>query len=176
MKRMWMTAIMIFVAWVHVYCQEKMLMTGIDAIALAGGEASLSIEISIASHWSTGGNICYGFGKSMRGPQEVEISHRQEFGDTIFQPQPKDLHRETIYVKHWPVQMLKGPYLLTGISHGSDSGTGLDIGMGFLQHIWRQINIYTEYRLTVQKNDNRTNTLSAGICLTFGGRRKYTGF
>lgn len=176
---MWMTVIMIIAAYVHAYCQNKRVMTGIDAIALASGEASISIEISISRHWSTGGDICFGYGRVMRGPHEVEISHRQEFGGTIYHPQPMDLHRETLYVKYWPTQMLKGPYLLTGISHGSDSGTGLEIGVGFMQHIWKPINIYTEYRLSVPETGKRASALCAGICLIFarqGQDAKDTGF
>ena len=146
-------------------------MAGIDAIALAGGEASISIECSISDHWSAGGTVSYGFGALIRGPQDLEISHRQELGNTIFTLQPRDLHRESLHVRYWPVLMQKGPYLLTGVSHGTNTGTGLNVGAGFLQHIWKSIYLYTEYCLAIPETGGLANSLRTGICLTFGSQR-----
>lgn len=168
MKRMCMTATMMILAWPLAHSQSQRFMTGIDVLALAGGEATFSIEYGISGHWSAGGRISYGFGTLLNGPHDLEIIHRQEFGDTLTLPKPDDYHRESLYVKYWPVQLARGPYLLTGISQGTASRTRLNIGAGFLQHIWKHINIYTEYRLSIPENELCPNGLSAGVYLTFG--------
>lgn len=168
---MCMTAIMMILAWTLAHCQSKRFMAGLDVLALAGGEASFSIEYGISGHWSAGGCIIYGFSTLLSGPQELEITHRQEFGDTLTRPQSVDYHRETIYVKYWPIQLAKGPYLITSVSQGTTSQTSLNIGAGFLQHIWKHINIYTEYRLSIPEKEFSPNGLSAGICLSFGMKK-----
>lgn len=163
-----MTVIMIIAAWTLLHCQNTRYMTGICASALAGGEASITIEREVSEYWSIGGNASYGFGINMKGSSLLETSHRQELGNEIFLPRPKDLHKESIYVKYWPIKLMKGPYLITAISHGSSSGTNLNIGAGFLMHIWKALNIYTEYSYAISETKEPSNGLSTGICLVFG--------
>ena len=168
MKRMCMTLIMIFVGMALLHCQNKKLMAGIDFTALAGGKATLSIEYGFACHWSAGGEASYGFGCLWKGMDDLESSHKLEFSDMIHTPSPDNLHKESIYAKYWPTHLMKGCYLLTAISHGSTTGTDLIIGAGYLLHIWKCINAYTEYRYTISETDTPVTRLSAGICLTFG--------
>lgn len=165
---MCMTVIMIFAATALLHCQDKRLLAGTDAIALAGGKAAFSIEYGFAGHWSAGGEASYGFGLLHKDADTLESSHRQEFKDEIFIPTPVNLHTESIYAKYWPKHLMKGAYLLTAISHGSTTGTDLIIGAGYLLHIWKCINAYTEYRFTISDPDSPGKGLSAGICLTFG--------
>ena len=148
--------------------QDRAFMTGINASDLARGEASLFIECGNIGHWSLGGAVCYGFGTLMKGPTLLESSHRQEFGDSIFRPDPEDIHRESIYARYWHKQHMKGPYMMTEISHGSNSGTSVKVGAGFVMNVWKSINIYTEYTIGISGSDKNTEKLSTGICLTFG--------
>lgn len=153
---------------VLLHCQNKRLMAGVDAIALAGGETALSIEYGFAGHWSVGGEASYGFGNFCKGMDPLESSHRQEFSEESFTPLPSNLHKESIYAKYWPTHLMKGPYVLTAISHGNRTGTELIIGAGYILHIWKCLNAYTEYRFIISDPDNPGKGLSAGICLTFG--------
>jgi hypothetical protein len=143
-------------------------MTSLCANGLAAGEASISIEREVSGHWSAGGNASYGFGLFWKGPSPLESLHRHEFGDDVFLPTPENLHRESIYVKYWPGEVMKGLYMITAITHGNNSGTDLSIGAGYLIHIWKRLNIYTEYSYAISETDNPSNGLSAGICLIFG--------
>lgn len=165
---MCMTVIMIFAAMALLHCQNKKLMAEVDVIALASGKAALSIEYGFAAHWSVGSEASYGFGSLCKGMSTLESSHRQEFEPDIFTPLPDNLHNESIYAKYWPTHLMKGTYLLTAISHGSSTGTDIIIGAGYLLHIWKCINAYTEYRFTISDPDSPLKGLSAGICLTFG--------
>ena len=168
MKRMCTTLIMIFAGLALLHCQNKKLMAGVDATALAGGKAALSIEYGFAGHWSAGGEASYGFGCLWKGMDDLEASHKQEFSDMIYAPSPDNLHKESIYAKYWPTHLMQGGYLLTAISHGSTTGTDLIIGAGYMLHIWKCINAYIEYRLTISDPDTPAMRLSAGICLSLG--------
>jgi hypothetical protein len=165
---MCLTAIMMFAALALLHCQDKRLMAGLDIMGIAGGEAAVSIEYGLAEHWSIGGEASYGFGLFRKGMDTLESSHRQEFSEETFVPLPDDLHRESIYARYWPTSLMKGPYMLTSICHGSTTGTDFCIGAGYMLHIWKSIYAYTEYRLTVSEPDSPGRRLSAGICLTFG--------
>ena len=142
-------------------------MTGFNAYAFTEGEASLFIEHALSDHWSAGGEITYGFGGFIKGIEDLEKKHKEEFGDDVTVMNPEDLHREYLYARHWPLGVSNGPYLCAGVSHGSTSGTDLNVGIGFLMNIWRSINIYTEYRRALTKVETSGNGLSVGIILTF---------
>ena len=163
-----MTLILMITALTLVHCQNTRYMTGIDAFGIAKGEASLSMERSICTHWSVGGNVSYGFGMLIKGMHPLERSHRQEFGDKTYITSPDNLHKESIYVRYWPMDLMKGPYMTVALSHGSWSGTDLHIGAGYILHIWKYFNIYTEYLYAISETDSPLKRLSAGICLIFG--------
>ena len=163
------TLIMIIATWTTLYCQNTVrYMAGMNATALAGGEVSLMIERGISCHWSIGGLASYGFGNNMKRPGKLESSHLAEFGETVFRPMPSDRHHESIYLKYWPMKVMTGPYLLTSISNGNTSGTGLDIGAGYLMPIWKVFNIYIEYNYTISDADTPSKGVSLGTCLVFG--------
>jgi hypothetical protein len=67
---------------------------------------------------------------------------------------------------------MKGPYLLSGITHGSLSGTDFCLGAGYILHIWKPLNLYIEYSIglkdAILKEAFPVRGLSAGISLTFG--------
>ena len=167
-----MTAILMLTAWTMMFSQNKRLMTGVNAYALAEGEASVFIEHGLSEHWSAGGEITYGFGRFIKGIGDIEKAHKEEFENDVSAVYPEDLHRECIYVRYWVKEVSKGPYLLTGMSHGSTSGTDFNIGIGILINIWKSINIYTEYRRALTRTEAPGNGLSVGICLTFNTHKK----
>ena len=152
--------------------QNKRLMTGINAYALAEGEASVFIEHGLSEHWSAGGEIAYGFGRFIKGIGDIEKTHKEEFGNKVSAGAPEDLHRECIYARYWAMEVAKGPYIIAGMSHGNTSGTDFNIGIGVLMNIWKSINIYTEYRRTLAKAEFSGNGLSVGISLTFDTHKK----
>ena len=53
-------------------------------------------------------------------------------------------------------------------TNANATGTDLTIGAGYLLHIWKCINAYIEYRLTISDPDTPAMRLSAGICLSLG--------
>ena len=172
MKRMCLTTIMVFMFWTMMFSQNKRLMTGINAYALAEGEASVFIEHGLSERWSAGGEITYGFGRLIKGIGDIEKAHKEEFGNDVSAAQPEDLYRECIYARYWAKEVAKGPYLIAGICHGNTSGTDFNIGIGILMNIWKSINIYTEYRRSLTISEVSGNGLSVGISLTFDTHKK----
>ena len=163
--------IFIFSACTAALCQEKRLMAEADLWGLAGGIAGFGIEYGISEHWSAGAAVGFGFSHFIMDVNPLESEHRQEFGDDTSFPVPTDIHREQIHVKYWPKEMMKGPYTMTGITHGSRPGTDFRIGAGYVRHIWKSLNLYIEYNIGLKdiigKAPFPVQGLWAGISLTF---------
>lgn len=152
-------------------CQGRRLMAEADLWGLAGGIAGFGIEYGISEHWSAGAAVGFGFSHFIKDVNPLESEHRHEFGEDTSIPVPTDILREQIRVKYWPREMMKGPYAMAGITHGSLSGTDFRIGAGYIMHIWKSVNIYIEYSIglkgTIDKEFFPVRGLSAGVCLTF---------
>ena len=163
--------IFMFGASAAALCQGRRLMAEADLWGLAGGKAGFGIEYGISEHWSTGGAVGFGFSHFIKDVNPLESEHRHEFGEDTYIPVPADILREQIHVKYWPREMMKGPYAMAGITHGSLSGTDFRIGAGYIMHIWKSVNIYIEYSIglkgTIDKEFFPVRGLSAGVCLTF---------
>ena len=161
-----------FSACAAALCQERRLMAEADLCGLAGGIAGFGIEYGISDHWSAGGAVGFGFSHFIKDVNPLEYEHRHEFGEDTSIPVPADIHREQIHVKYWPKEMMKGPYTMTGITHGSLSGTDFRIGGGYVMHIWKSLNLYFEYSISLKEAIGReafpVRGISTGICLTFG--------
>lgn len=164
--------IFIFSACVATFCQGKRLMAEFDLCGLAGGKTGLGLEYGISEHWSAGGTIGFGFSYFIKDPNALESSHRHEFGDETSWPLPTDIHTERIHVRYWPREMMKGPYAMAGITHGSLSGTDFLIGAGYIMHIWKSLNLYFGYSIGLKDVISRegfpVRGVSVGISLTFG--------
>lgn len=160
-----------FSACAAALCQGRRLMAETDLWGLAGGIAGFGIEYGISEHWSAGGAVGFGFSHFIKDVNPLESEHRHEFGEDTSIPVPTDILREQIRVKYWPREMMKGPYAMAGITHGSLSGTDFRIGAGYIMHIWKSVNIYIEYSIglkgTIDKEFFPVRGLSAGVCLTF---------
>ena len=152
-------------------CQGRRLMAEADLWGLAGGKAGFAVEYAITEHWSAGRAVGFGFSRFIKDAEPLESEHRQEFGDDTSFPVPTDIHREQIHVKYWPREMMKGPYAMAGITHGSLSGADFRIGAGYVMHIWKPLNLYIEYNIGLKdiigKAPFPVQGLSAGISLTF---------
>lgn len=163
--------IFMFGASAAALCQGRRLMAEADLWGLAGGIASFGIEYGISEHWSAGAAVGFGFSHFIKDVNPLESEHRHEFGEDTSIPVPTDILREQIHVKYWPREMMKGPYAMAGITHGSLSGTDFRIGAGYIMHIWKSVNIYIEYSIglkgTIDKEFFPVQGLSAGVCLTF---------
>lgn len=150
-------------------------MAEADLCGLAGGKVGLGLEYGISEHWSAGGAVGFGFSRFIKDINPLESEHRHEFGEDTTIPIPADILREQIHVKYWPREMMKGPYAMAGITHGSRSGTDFRIGAGYVMHIWKSLNIYFEYSIglkdTISREAFPVRGLSAGICMTFGPLR-----
>lgn len=166
--------IFIYSACMAAFCQDRRVMAEADICGLASGKAGFGVECAISGHWSAGGAVEIGFGQFIKAVSTLETDHRQEFGDNLSRPVPDDLHKEHIYARYWPSEIMTGPYATAVISHGNVSGTDLGIGAGYIMHIWKFLNLYIEYRVGLKEvigNDSfPVRGLSAGICLTFGKR------
>ena len=164
-----------YTACMAAFCQGKRLMLEADLCSLAGGTAGLGLEYGISGHWSAGGAAGFGFAHFIKAAGALESEHRHEFGDCTSRPVPADLHRERIHAKYWPRELMKGPYLMAGITHGSSSGTCFCIGTGYLIHIWKPLNLYIEYSIglkeSIAKEAFPAGGLSAGVSLTFGTQK-----
>ena len=163
--------IFIFSASAAALCQGRRLMAEADLWGLAGGIAGFGIEYEISEHWSAGGVVGFGFSHFIKDVNPLESEHRHEFGEDTSIPVPADILREQILVKYWPREMMKGPYAMAGITHGSLSGTDFRIGAGYVMHIWKPLNLYIEYNIGLKdiigKAPFPVQGLSAGISLTF---------
>ena len=152
-------------------CQGRRLMAEADLWGLAGGIAGFGIEYGISEHWSAGGAVGFGFSRFIKDINPLESEHRHEFGDDTSIPVPADILREQIHVKYWPREMMKGPYAMAGITHGSLSGTDFRIGSGYVMHIWKPLNLYIEYNIglkdVIDMDSFPARGISAGISLTF---------
>ena len=171
MRRMLLCLIFMLSACTAVFCQGKKFMAEADLCGLAGGKAGFGIEYGISRHWSAGGAIEFGFAHFLKDRDALESGHRQEFGDDNSTPIPIDIHQERICVRFWPSEMMKGPYAVVGISHGSLSGTDISLGAGYVMHIWKPLNLYLQYSIglkdAIGKETFPVHGISAGICLTF---------
>ena len=171
MKRMLLCLIFIFGACTAALCQGRRLMAEADLWGLSGGMAGFGVEYGISEHWSAGGAVGFGFSHFIKDVNPLESEHRQEFGDDTSIPMPADILREQIRVKYWPREMMKGPYAMAGITHGSLSGTDFRIGAGYVMHIWKSLNLYIEYSIglkdTIPQETFPGRGLSAGVSLTF---------
>ena len=156
-------------------CQGKRLMAEADLWGLAGGKAGFAVEYAITEHWSAGGAVGFGFSRFIKEVDPLEYDHRHEFGDDPSMPIPADILREQIHVKYWPREMMKCPYAMAGITHGSLSGTDFRIGAGYVMHIWKSLNLYFEYSIglkdTIDGEVFPIRGLSAGISVNFGPLR-----
>lgn len=163
--------IFIFSACVASLCQGRRLMAEADLWGLAGGIAGFGIEYEISEHWSAGGAVGFGFSHFIKDVNPLESEHRHEFGEDTSIPVPADILREQILVKYWPREMMKGPYAMAGITHGSLSGTDFRIGAGYVMPIWKSLNLHFEYNIGLKdiigKAPFPVQGLSAGISLTF---------
>lgn len=147
-------------------------MAEANLCGLAGGKVGLGLEYGISEHWSAGGAVGFGFSYFIKEVDPLESEHRHEFGDDTSWPLPTDIHTERLHVKYWPKEMMKGPYAMSGITHGSRSGTDFRIGAGYVMYIWKSLNLYFEYSISLKEAIGReafpVRGISTGICLTFG--------
>jgi hypothetical protein len=163
--------IFMFGACTAALCQGRKLMAEADLWGLVGGKAGFGVQYGVSAHWSAGGSVGFGFSRFIKDIAPLESEHRHEFGDDTSIPVPTDILREQIHVKYWPREMMKGPYAMAGITHGSISGTDFRIGAGYVMHIWKSLNLYIEYSIglkdTIPKETFPARGLSAGVSLTF---------
>lgn len=167
--------IFIFGACTAALCQGRRLMAEADLWGLAEGKAGFVVEYGVSAHWSAGGAVGIGFSHFIKDADTLESEHRQEFEDDTSIPIPTDLLREQIHIKYWPWEMMKGPYAMAGITHGSQSGTDFCIGAGYIMHIWKSLNLYIEYSIGLKDSLSKeiipVRGLTAGISLTFETQR-----
>ena len=160
-------------------CQGRRLMAEADLWGLAGGKAGFAVEYAITEHWSAGGTVGVGFSQFIKELDPLESEHRQEFRDDTSFPVPTDILREQIHVRYWPREMMKGPYAMAGITHGSLSGTDISLGAGYVMNIWKPLNLYLQYSIglkdAIGKETFPVHGLSAGICLTFAKLQQTPG-